>query len=54
MKKPHDDIQLDTERSGQSRRQRLHTLLFTRATLGTTLLTVGAKPGPKLPPFVGE
>jgi hypothetical protein len=37
-----------------SRRDRLHTLLFAGAALGTTLLTLVPATGPKLPPFQGD
>ena len=36
------------------RRARLRGLLFAGPTLGTTILTLGATAGPKIPPFVGE
>ena len=37
-----------------SRRARLEALLFAGASLGATLLTLGATTDPKLPPFKGE
>jgi hypothetical protein len=54
MKKHDPEIQLDARRTRPSRQARLHKLLFTGATLGTTLLAVGATVDPKIPPFVGE
>jgi hypothetical protein len=40
--------------STASRRAGLKALLFSGATLGTTLLMLGAAADPKLPPFKGE
>jgi hypothetical protein len=54
MNKHDPSIQLDARPTRPSRRARLHKLLFTGATFGTTLLAVGATASPKLPPFVAE
>jgi hypothetical protein len=53
MNKRNQD-QLDAQASRASRQSRVHALLFAGAALGTTVLTLGAIMGPKLPPFTGE
>jgi len=54
MKKPdHRDLR-DAAAPRPSRAAQLHASLFAGATLGTTLLTLGASIEPKLPPYRGE
>ena len=53
MKKQNDTDQARAQASNAARQARLHALLFTGATLATTLLTVAAA-DPKFPRFVGE
>jgi hypothetical protein len=47
-----DPVEAPPARS--TRRARIHGLLFAGAALGTSLLTLDAAAGPKIPPFVGE
>jgi predicted exporter len=50
----HGNHGLDASASRPSRRERLQALLFTAASMGTTLLALGLLADSKLPMYLGE
>jgi hypothetical protein len=54
MSKQHEKARLDAQASSASRRARLHALLFSGATLATSLWMITGPTIPKLPPAEGE